>query len=88
MKQQESKFKKGDRVIILSAGSIATEMGVKRGDTGTVNESATTPFVVVDGIKNHMPAFCCKRLMLISDWEKLPEVERLLWDYDYVDDRQ
>lgn len=74
------KFKKGDRIIVLNDDMI--NYGCARGKIGTVDQDASpTTFVIMDDPHRYFARVCLdqyKDMMLLSDWEKLPELERLL----------
>ena len=44
------KFKRGDRVVLARPDEVEIDVGLRRGDTGTVEEDfLTRPFVTFDG---------------------------------------
>jgi len=74
------KFNIGDRVIVTEDNMRLYDL--RRGDFATVDEESYVPFVVPDRFRNALyrrVAVGESFLMSFADWEKLSELERLLF---------
>lgn len=81
-KKQVRAFNSGDKIVFIGPGTPITEnYQLELGQTYTTKQvDFVDDSIYLEGMANY--GFFSWRFMLLSDWEKLPELERLLHDFE------